>query len=180
MKRFPIMLVALIVAAAWIAAPLASQSLSSLIQPQPGKAQRATSGNMLNNDDAIDLAMGETKTLGVLDGPGKITHFWLIGWSQDIRFPRALVLRIYWDGAAVPSVEVPFGDFFAAGNGMRAEVDSLPIQSTSYGRALNSYWRMPFARSARTPSTPLRVTLLGVSLAASAAPFEPKTSTRWS
>jgi hypothetical protein len=59
------------------------------------------------------------------------------------------VLRIFWDGADVPSVETPIGDFFAAGHGMRANVSTMPIEVTSYGRALNSYWRMPFRERAR-------------------------------
>ena len=148
MKRTLIAATAL-AAVAVLAIPLASQSLSVLTQPQEGRSMRATSGNPNNNDDAIDLAKGETKTIAMLEGPGKITHFWLVPWSQDIRFPRALVLRIYWDGAAAPSVEVPFGDFFAAGNGMRAEVNSLPVKVSSFGRGYNCYWEMPFKKSAR-------------------------------
>ena len=74
---------------------------------------------------------------------------WFTIAGRDRRYPRTLVLRIYWDGAERASVETPIGDFFAAGNGMRADVDSLPIQVTSYGRALNCYWHMPFRREAR-------------------------------
>lgn len=134
---------------AGLAVPLEAQSLSALTLPQEGRSMRASSGNTGNNDDAIDLAKGETKTIAVLEGPGKITHFWLVPWSQDIRYPRALVLRIYWDGAKAPSVEVPLGDFFAAGNGMRAEVNSLPVKVSSFGRGYNCYWEMPFRREAR-------------------------------
>jgi hypothetical protein len=32
---------------------------------------------------------------------------------------------------------------------MRANVSTIPIEVTSYGRALNSYWRMPFRERAR-------------------------------
>ena len=32
---------------------------------------------------------------------------------------------------------------------MRANVDSLPIKVSSYGRGYNSYWRMPFRKSVR-------------------------------
>lgn len=148
MKRSKIAILAL-AAIALTVVPLASQSLSTLTLPQEGRSQRATSGNPNNNDDAIDLAKGETKTIALLNGPGKITHFWLVPWSQNIRFPRALVLRIYWDGAAVPSVEVPLGDFFAAGNGMRAEVNSLPVKVSSFGRGYNCYWEMPFKTQAK-------------------------------
>jgi hypothetical protein len=126
-----------------------SQSLSNLTRPQDGRSMRATSGNPYDNNDSAVLAKGETKVIADLEGPGKITHIWLVPSSQDIRYPRALVLRIYWDGAAVPSVEVPLGDFFAAGNGMRAVVDSLPVKVSSYGRGYNCYWEMPFGKKAK-------------------------------
>ena len=47
-----------------------------------------------------------------------------------------------------PAVEAPVGDFFANCFGQRREVISVPIvveDSDSY----NSYWRMPFRKSAR-------------------------------
>ncbi len=147
-KRFAA-LVLILLASASASPLLMGQSLGALTIPLEGRSMRATSGNPNNNDDAIDLAKGETKTIAILEGPGKITHIWLVPWSQDIRYPRALVLRIYWDGAAVPSVEVPLGDFFAAGNGMRAEVNSLPVKVSSFGRAYNCYWEMPFKQQAK-------------------------------
>ena len=126
-----------------------SQSLDAITQPQQGRSLRATSGNLSNNADSAKFAPGETKTLGQLEGPGKITHIWLVPYSMNIRYPRALVLRIYWDGSGIPSVETPLGDFFVAGNGMRATVNSLPVKVSSYGRGYNCYWQMPFAREAK-------------------------------
>jgi hypothetical protein len=150
MRRTGVAILATLVIAAAAAPPRATaQSLSALTVPQEGRTMRATSGNTRDNDDYLVFAKGETKTLGVLEGPGKITHVWLVPLSLDIRYPRALVLRIYWDGAASPSVEVPLGDFFAAGNGMRAEVNSLPVKVSSFGRGYNCYWEMPFKEQAR-------------------------------
>ena len=60
---------------------------------------------------------------------------------------RQLVLRMYWDGEATPSVEVPVGDFFAVGFGERRDYASLPLTETSGG--YDCYWPMPFHRSAR-------------------------------
>lgn len=40
---------------------------------------------------------------------------------------RELVIRVYWDGEAYPSVEVPFGDFFCNGVRSRSFV-SMPFQ----------------------------------------------------
>ncbi len=128
---------------------LTAQTLESITQPQKGRSMRATSGNPYNNSDSMKFEIGETKTIALLEGPGKVTHMWLVPSSMDIRYPRALVLRIYWDGSDIPSVETPFGDFFAVGNGMRTVVNSLPVKVSSYGRGYNCYWRMPFRKQAK-------------------------------
>jgi hypothetical protein len=118
------------------------------IRAQP---RRASSGlfDPESNRDAHHAKPGQRFILAELEGPGEIRHIWFTIASRDRRYPRSLVLRIYWDGSDVPSVEAPIGDFFAAGNGMRAPVTSAPIEVSSYGRALNSYWHMPFRRRAR-------------------------------
>ncbi|MBN2451214.1 MAG: DUF2961 domain-containing protein [Lentisphaeria bacterium] len=126
-----------------------AQSLDALTRRQEGRSMRASSGNPHNNDDNLKFDIGETREIARLAGPGKVLHMWLVPSSMDIRYPRALVLRIYWDGAEVPSVETPLGDFFAVGNGMRADVNSLPVKASSHGRAYNCYWQMPFRREAR-------------------------------
>ena len=125
-----------------------AQTLESITKTQSGRPMRASSGNYYNNNDNLQFAPGETHTLARLKGPGKITHMWFTPQSRNIRHPRALVIRIYWDGAKVPSVEVPLGDFFAVGNGMQAEVKSLPVNVCSHGRGYNCYWRMPFGKEA--------------------------------
>ncbi len=130
-----------------------AQSLESITRPQQGRSMRASSGNALDNEDSAQFAIGECKTIAQLTGPGKIVHIWMTPNSMDIRYPRALVLRMYWDGSDVPSVEVPLGDFFAVGNGMRANVNSLPVKVSSYGRGYNCYWQMPFAREAKITLT---------------------------
>lgn len=69
---------------------------------------------------------GETVTIGEVEGQGWIANLWLTfpGWfwqhwnpdapiSQTIL--KTLILRIYWDGASQPAVEVPVGDFFGVG-----------------------------------------------------------------
>lgn len=136
---------------AWSCAPrhASAQTLDGLTRPQAGRSMRASSGHPFNNRDSLKFEPNETKTIAQMDGPGVITHFWLVPYSDNIRYPRAMVLRIYWDGAATPSVETPLGDFFAVGNGMRATVNSLPVKVCSYGRGYNCYWRMPFNKSAR-------------------------------
>ncbi|HOW86814.1 MAG TPA: DUF2961 domain-containing protein [Candidatus Aminicenantes bacterium] len=148
MRTTPSRLILAAALAAVLAAPLAAQDLNDLMRPRPGRSMRASTGNLTENEDAIHLGKGESRTI-LLSGPGKIEHIWFIASSMDIRYPRAVVLRIYWDGADAPSVETPVGDFFGVGNGMRAEVDSLPVKASSFGRGYNCYWPMPFRREAR-------------------------------
>lgn len=58
----------------------------------------------------IVLAPGETKSIADIDGPGVIRHIWIVD-NADVN--RGLILRIWWDGSELPSVEVPLCDFFA-------------------------------------------------------------------
>ncbi len=148
-KLKPAVLAAAVLAAALSALPAAGQDLNDLMRAQEGTSARASTSKPAANGDSIRLEKGESRTVAVLKGPGKIAHIWLIANSMDIRYPRAVVLRIYWDGASVPSVETPVGDFFGAGNGMRADIDSLPVKASSYGRGYNCYWPMPFRKEAR-------------------------------
>jgi hypothetical protein len=94
---------------------------------------------------SIHIQSGETATLAKIDGPGCIQHIWLTTHPQHW---RRLVLRMYWDGEAQPSVEVPLGDFFCNGWCERSNVSSLPIAVNPAG-GMNSYWPMPFRKHAR-------------------------------
>jgi len=130
-----------------------AQTMESIKKPLRGQTMRATSGNPINNSDSWRFKPGETRVIANLKGPGEIRHMWFAPSSDNIRYPSALVLRIYWDGSKIPSVETPLGDFFAAGNGMRAEVYSLPVKVSSFGRAYNCYWQMPFGKEAKITLT---------------------------
>lgn len=134
-----------------VAPQLRADPLAEVARSIEGKARRASSGlfDPESNMDAWHIGAGQTETLAELNGPGELRHFWFTLFSRDRRYPRTAVLRIYWDDSEVPSVETPFGDFFCAGNGMKAVVTSTPVEVTSYGRSLNCYWRMPFRTKAR-------------------------------
>lgn len=93
----------------------------------------------------IDLEPGSTTTLAEISGPGVIQHIWI---TADLRALRDCVLRMFWDHEPTPSVEVPLGDFFACGHGLRTRVNSLPIAVNPSG-GMNSYWPLPFRQAAR-------------------------------
>ena len=93
----------------------------------------------------ITLKAGETVALAEIDGPGTIQHIWI---TVDPKAYRDCLLRFYWDGEETPSIEVPVGDLFACGHALRTKVSSLPIAVNPSG-GFNSYWPMPFRKSAR-------------------------------
>ena len=92
----------------------------------------------------VYIAPKQTFTLGEIQGPGAIQHIWMTPTGHF----RYSILRIYWDGETTPSVETPVGDFFACGWGKYAQISSLAI-CVNPGSAFNSYWEMPFRKSAR-------------------------------
>ena len=93
----------------------------------------------------ITLPAGGTTTLMDVAGPGVIQHIWI---TVDTKAYRETILRMYWDNEVTPSVEVPLGDFFANGHGLRYNVTSLPVAVNPSG-GFNIYWPMPFAQRAR-------------------------------
>ena len=104
------------------------------------------------NGDARPVAPGETLTLLDADGPGLVTHVWVTIASDDPNHLKALVLRMYWDGEATPSVEAPIGDFFGLGLGDYHLYQAEPL-SVGSDKALNCFFPMPFAKHARITVT---------------------------
>src|SRR6201992_1376584 len=64
------------------------------------------------NHDARPVAPGATLTVLDVDGPGEIAHIWFTIADNEPYHLKRIVLRMYWDGSASPSVEAPIGDFF--------------------------------------------------------------------
>ncbi len=93
----------------------------------------------------ITLEPGSTTTLADIAGPGVIQHIWI---TVHPKAYRDTLLRFFWDDEESPSVEVPLGDFFCNGHGLRYRVNSLPIAVNPSG-GFNSYWPMPFRARAR-------------------------------
>src|SRR6476619_6786687 len=87
---------------------------------EKGKGGMATTGTGANAardlgrgwkiSPSVQIAPGQTFTMGEVQGAGAIQHIWMTPTGPW----RHLVFRIYWDGEATPSVEAPVGDFFAS------------------------------------------------------------------
>jgi hypothetical protein len=94
---------------------------------------------------SLNIAPHSTITLADIAGPGAIQHIWFTTFPTNW---RKLILRAYWDEEEHPSIETPYGDFFAQGWCERANVNSLPIAVNPAG-GFNAYWEMPFRQHAR-------------------------------
>ena len=118
-------------------------------------AHRVSSGNRYqgSNDDSKRIMPGETYVMADLRGPGVVTHIWLTAADNEFAWPRLVRLRVYYDGKKTPSVDVPLGDFFGVGHGYDRNLDSMVVRDSSFGRARNSYWPMPFRASCRITVT---------------------------
>ena len=93
----------------------------------------------------LKLAAGQSMTIMDHDGPGIIRHIWV---TLDAKYYRNLIVRIYWDGEAAPSVESPIGDFLCGSWNRRQKINALAINVNPSG-GMNSFFPMPFRKHAR-------------------------------
>ncbi len=106
------------------------------------------------NYDAWPIAVGATREIFSAEGPGVITHMWytfLLPRNRRGDAMKTIVMRIYWDGNEKPSVETPIGDFFGMNTGEWFTYSSEFMNVAS--RGMNSYFAMPFKKSARITIT---------------------------
>ncbi len=117
------------------------------------KTRRSSSWDRTGgNNDAVPVEAGQTATLLDVSGAGVVAHLWFTINSQDRMHLKNLVLRAWWDGESTPSIEVPIGDFFGLGLGEYYTYQSA-LLAVAPIKALNAYFQMPFAASARLTVT---------------------------
>ena len=95
-----------------------------------------------------NLAPGETVELANIEGPGTIRHIWMTFPPAPPETMRALWMEVFYDGSSEPSISVPCLDFFAMPLGRPLAYHSA-MASAQEGRGFNSYYPMPFRRTAR-------------------------------
>ena len=119
--------------------------MASLEEGTAAKAARKL-GQGWKVNPYIRIKPGEVFTLGEIDGSGIINHIWM----TPVGDYRLMILRFYWDDETEPSVEVPVGDFFAAGWGIMNEpvINSLTV-CVNPRSGFNSYWQMPFRKKCK-------------------------------
>jgi len=111
--------------------------------PGPGASDMLGQGWKVR--PCIDLPSGSTTTLADIEGPGVIQHIWI---TVDTKAYRDTIIRFYWDDEDTPSIEVPLGDFFCNGHGLRYNITSFPVAVNPSG-GFNSYFPMPFRKHAK-------------------------------
>ncbi len=125
--------------------------LNGLATKHEGVTKRISSFDKTGgNGDCMPIEPGTTGVVAEIDGPGIIKHIWITISHPDKNYRRMLILRMYWDGEATPSVEAPIGDFFGQGWGEEYTNNSLPLTAgPAGGKGLNCYFPMPFAKHAK-------------------------------
>lgn len=107
------------------------------------------------NDDGNwndPIVAGETRTIAEIEGPSIITRIWITIATPEPQHLKKIVLRMYWDDEATPSVETPVGDFFGLGLGEYVMYESAAL-SVGSQKSLNTFFPMPFRESARITVT---------------------------
>ena len=127
--------------------------LSRYARAQNYKALKQSSFDRTGgNQDYWPMAPGATQEVFNSNGPGVITHIWFTIAADSDHHLKEIVLRAYWDGSSKPSIEVPVGDFFGLNLGQYFVYQSAFLNCSSI-KALNSYFAMPFHKSARLTAT---------------------------
>ncbi len=127
--------------------------LPSYARTQRYRSRKQSSHDVTGgNADYWNIKGGETKEIFAAAGAGCISHIWFTIAADSPLHLKELVLRAYWDGSSVPSVETPIGDFFGLNLGDYAIYESEYL-TCSPGQSLNAYFAMPYRNGARLTVT---------------------------
>jgi len=94
------------------------------------------------------IAPGERIALAEIAGPGRVRHVWLTASPMPPEELRRIVLEVFYDGLAQPSVSVPLVDFFGCAHGRPVPLVTA-YTAVQEGRGFNATFPMPFRRAIR-------------------------------
>lgn len=124
--------------------------------PDPAGAQvhdifRITDGTSDSHVEyhRFDIPRGKEVELANLQGPGKVTYFYITDDNQESgeMFYPGLVLKVFWDDEKEPSINVPLSDFFGAFERKAIDYQSRFMSINHF--CYMSYLPMPFSKRAR-------------------------------
>jgi len=121
-----------------------------------GSDPKSATGNVTISN-SITIPDGKTAVLAELQGAGSIASIKLQLDPYGRKEFYHTTLRIYWDGAKRPAVEMPLGLFFGGGGETYPTCTNLPdlsLRTLFYGfdgtnHQFYCYWPMPYWHSAR-------------------------------
>ena len=113
---------------------------------KPGNGGKENKGGKGHSNDFTKA--GESRVLLDYQGSGIISRIWCTIDKRSSGTLRALRLQFFWDGAATPAVDVPFGDFFGVGLGQKVKFESA-LFSDPEARSFNCFIPMPFRKQAK-------------------------------
>jgi len=121
-----------------------------------GQDPKPDKGNQILTN-TVTVPHGQSAELLNFRGAGSLTalHLTLQPFTAETFYQS--IIRIYWDDATTPAVEMPLGNFFGGGGGLFPHHDqiwNLDLKTLLYGYnktngTFYSYWSMPFWKSAR-------------------------------
>jgi hypothetical protein len=123
-----------------LGAAASAQTVSDLYRITGGASRTAM------NFHQITVPKGGEHELANLKGPGKVTYFYITDDTAG-RWDPGLVLRVFWDEAAAPSIQAPLADFFGAIGGRTVDYSSAAMQINH--ACYICYLPMPFSKQAR-------------------------------
>lgn len=127
---------------------------ASLLVSSPGNAQTASDLYRINNGVThsqtdfrqISVPKGGEQVLADLEGPGKVTYFYITDDTAGKWYP-GLLLEVFWDDETNPAIKIPLADFFGAVGGKEIDYQSALLQVNH--ACFMSYLPMPFSKRAR-------------------------------
>ncbi len=125
---------------------------ASFENPTGAKGAGGTANQGAKGAAFAPVAAGETVTLMQWEGAGTVRRMWMTLSDRSPEMLRALRLRMYWDGAETPAVDVPLGDFAGAIHGLMVPFAGA-LFSNPEGRSINMSIPMPFRSAARVTLT---------------------------
>ncbi len=87
----------------------------------------------------------EEKVLCDFCGSGIVRRIWITLSDRTKEALQKVIIKMFWDGAEKPQVEVPIGDFFCMGLGSMKGFEN-EFFSTAEGRSFSCYIPMPFKK----------------------------------
>jgi hypothetical protein len=108
----------------------------------PGAGGEANGGR--KGRPSVPLKAGDTIVLAEAhQSSGTVRRIWFTLSERSPRILRGLRLQFFWDDAATPAIDVPFGDFFGVALGQMTTFQNA-LFSSPEGHSFNCMIPMPF------------------------------------